>query len=116
MKIKPKCEAPGCARQAEVNGFCVSHYQQIRRGRPIAALRGPGGRIGEEALVTFGVRVSRACADALDLLGGRATAARAILEQEAPRRVAALGMVLGAEAAAETFSTRLPRKKRRNGD
>lgn len=116
MTPKPKCEVTGCDRPAKLKGLCASHYQQRRRGKPLTDLLGPGGQLGDEPLVTFGVRVSRSCSDALDILGCRATEARIILEQEAPRRAVALGKIVGAEAAAETFAAEQPaKKKRRSG-
>lgn len=104
--MKPKCEKPGCDRPANSKGLCKSHYQQRRRGKPLTDLLGPGGQLGDEPMMTFGVRVSTGCADALDRLGGRATAARVILEREAPRRADAI----------DTFaSEQQPQKKRRSG-
>ena len=114
MTTKQKCKESGCDRQSSSKGLCKSHYQQNYLGKPITPLRGPGGQLGEEPLVTFGVRVSGACADALDMLGGRSTAARIILEQEAPHRAAALEIVIDSDV--ETFSGERPeKKKRRNG-
>lgn len=109
--IEKKCTVPGCDRDAKYKGHCPSHYQQfvrIRRDYPdesleeqlrrLTPLRGPHGRLGEERLISFGISVSPACTDALEALGGRSTAARCILELEAPRRAADLGTATRSDA------------------
>lgn len=37
-----ECSYPGCPRPARARGFCLSHYKQSLRERPLAELRPRG--------------------------------------------------------------------------
>ena len=36
------CRGPECTREPKARGLCGGHYQQVRRGRPLTAIRAYG--------------------------------------------------------------------------
>jgi len=56
---RPRCAGPDCPREAVRQGLCQGHYEQRRRApdRPLRALRGPRGALGDERLARLSLRV-----------------------------------------------------------
>lgn len=81
------CNGPGtngwCGRPARALGKCQTHYQQIRRDRPLAVIAGRG----EKAKVALpALRISARCMGALKAEGPSPYAAAvAVLERWATR-------------------------------
>jgi hypothetical protein len=79
------CTGPACTREPRYrDGLCSGHHRQRLLGRPLAPLRGPGGRIDAEPRQRLGgLRLSARAMDALGEVGASSPAAAARLVLEA---------------------------------
>ncbi len=78
----PSCAGPACRRGAVAAGLCASHYQQQRRGQPLAALGLPAGERGARPRLT--VRVEIETLRRLRAQGQPSTVAAAVLARWRP--------------------------------
>ena len=83
MPRRPLCTGPYCTRAAVTRGCCDAHDKQRRRGLALTPLRGAHGQLGAEPLVPVSLRVTPACASAVE---ADPQGARSALERWAKRR------------------------------